>query len=73
MLDVYLWVISKNPEVKEKLGFFPEKIALCGDSAGGNFSMVLMAILSQIQKKINRDEHLELYRYPDGLFLFYAP
>lgn len=74
ILDVYLWLISKDPEVEKALGFLPEKIVFCGDSAGGNFSMAMMLILNQIQKKMaESDEDKQTFRYPNGLFLFYAP
>lgn len=71
---MYLWILSKDPEVEKTFGFLPKKIVFCGDSAGGNFSMAMMLILNQIQKKIEEsDEDKQKYRYPNGLFLFYAP
>ncbi|KAF7491038.1 Hormone-sensitive lipase [Sarcoptes scabiei] len=74
VLDCYLWILSKKPDVEEKLGFRPEKIVICGDSAGGNFTMALMEVLNIIQKQITADGgDCWPYRYPDGLFLFYAP
>nr|XP_046917871.1 hormone-sensitive lipase-like [Dermatophagoides farinae] len=73
ILDMYLWILSKDPEVEKTFGFLPEKIVFCGDSAGGNFSMAMMLILNQIQKKIAESEDKQKYRYPNGLFLFYAP
>lgn len=74
VLDCYLWLTSKHPSVKRKLGFFPEKIGVCGDSAGGNMTISLVLVLKHIQeaaKKLN--EPLDQYRYPAGLFCFYTP
>lgn len=34
VLDAYLWLISGLDEVEEVIGFKPEKIMFCGDSAG---------------------------------------
>lgn len=52
ILDCYLWLISDSDEIESIFGFKPKQILLCGDSAGGNFSMALMVILSSIHNKI---------------------
>lgn len=50
LLDVYLFLVSGSGSVKELLGFQPKKIVLCGDSAGGYFSIALTLVLSDVRR-----------------------
>lgn len=52
-LDVYLWLISGAAEVKQALGFHPQKIVLSGDSCGGFLSITLTIVLNELNKMLN--------------------
>ncbi|XP_074598630.1 hormone-sensitive lipase-like [Brevipalpus obovatus] len=47
-LDAYLWVISGTEEVKQRIGFHPKNIVLCGDSAGGGLILSLSLVLNDL-------------------------
>ncbi|RWS02813.1 hormone-sensitive lipase-like protein, partial [Dinothrombium tinctorium] len=68
VLDAYLWVTSGAPEVEQILGFHPETIVLCGDSAGANLVLSLNYILHDIfeSNPFNRQMCL-----PSSLVLIY--
>ncbi|XP_074604490.1 uncharacterized protein LOC141857832 [Brevipalpus obovatus] len=48
-LDTYLWLTSESEEVAEILGFKPQKVVFCGDSAGGHLLFALSLVLRDIQ------------------------
>lgn len=74
VLDIYLWLVSKHPSVKAKLGYYPDKIAVVGDSAGGNLTVSLSIVLDLIQKHLNQLSEAEnSIRMPHSLYCFYAP
>ena len=50
MLDVYLWLVSGDESVKDKIGFHPKKIVLAGDSAGALFVTSMLVVLNEIRK-----------------------
>lgn len=50
ILDLYLFVTSKDQKVIDLLGFHPENIVLSGDSAGGQLAIVLTIALNKIRK-----------------------
>lgn len=52
LLDVYLFITSKDPKVIDLIGFHPENIILTGDSAGGNLSPALAFVLNDMKKII---------------------
>ena len=42
-LDVYVWLrMAPEEEIRAKLGFFPKKIVIAGDSAGGNLGKLFI-------------------------------
>lgn len=59
ILDCYLFLTSGSAKVKELLGFNPENIVICGDSAGGNMSLSLALILNDINQHVKNVEGLE--------------
>ena len=67
MLDVYMWLISGNESVKEKIGFHPKKIVLAGDSAGALFVTSLLVVLNEIRKRLDPE-----LRMPVAVFSFYG-
>ena len=77
VLDVYLWLVSKDMSVMKTLGFYPEKIVVCGDSAGGNLSAALSLVLNDIRKELNKQEcHDGIkanFLLPNGIVCFYTP
>jgi len=79
ILDCYLWLISKDPSVKEMLGFDPKKIVICGDSAGGNLTCALSLVLNDIRKSINESVNESVnevkndFQVPAGILCFYTP
>ena len=55
------------------IGFQPEKIVLCGDSAGAFFNFSLLQLLMDFNKEIEKENLLDkTLRYPDALFNFYG-
>ena len=54
VFDVYLWALSGQPDVKEKLGFHPRKIVVSGDSCGGYYSLSLIIALNEINKRLDK-------------------
>lgn len=52
MLDVYLWLTSGSQEVVDLLGFHPQKIVLCGDSAGGMLCLILLLVLNDLNQML---------------------
>ncbi|XP_074601029.1 uncharacterized protein LOC141855046 [Brevipalpus obovatus] len=68
ILDSYLWLLSGDSMVKEKLGFVPEKIVLIGDSAGAAFGMSLMNMLQRIHTE---DPYFHLI-FPSSVVFFYG-
>ena len=52
ILDVYLWLLSGQEEVKQMLGFHPNEIILTGDSAGGYFATTLTIVLNELNKML---------------------
>lgn len=48
-LDVYLFLVSKSDKVQQLLGFEPKKIIVCGDSAGGYFTIALTIALNELR------------------------
>jgi len=52
VLDMYLWLTNPKSikEVVQQIGFFPERIVLFGDSAGGNQAMSLLLVLNDIKR-----------------------
>lgn len=74
VLDCYLWLVSGDPEVEAAIGFHPTKIAICGDSAGGNLGMALVLALNDIRQTVKQyGGSLDGYPFPSGLFCFYTP
>jgi len=71
VLDCYLWLISDDPQVEATIGFHPNKIAICGDSAGGNLSMALLLALNDIRNSAT-EPNCE-YPFPNGIFCYYTP
>ena len=69
-LDCYLWLSSKDPQVEMSIGFFPDKFAICGDSAGGNLSMALLLIVNEIRTSQSVDVTIQ---NPKGIFCYYTP
>ena len=53
LLDIYLYLTSNLPEVKNLIGFQPENIILLGDSAGAVLILSLTLILNDIRNRIN--------------------
>ena len=72
-LDVYLW-LRKAPEdeIKSKLGFYPKKIVIMGDSAGGNLGFAISLILNDLRTDYKSKFHAPI-QMPDGLVLIYTP
>lgn len=54
LLDVYLWLFSRKPEVERMLGFHPEKIIVAGDSSGGFLTLSLTITLNELNKMLNK-------------------
>ena len=74
VLDCYLWLVSGDPEVESAIGFHPKKIAICGDSAGGNLCMALVLALNDIRQTMRQyGANLDDYPLPSGIFCFYTP
>lgn len=74
VLDCYLWLVSGQKNVESIIGFQPENVAICGDSAGGNLSMALALALGQIRLTLKaNNEPLESVPLPKGLFCYYTP
>ena len=71
--DVYLW-LRKAPEdeIKSKLGFYPKKIVITGDSAGGNLGFGVSLVLNDLRTDYKSKFHVPI-QMPDGLVLIYAP
>jgi len=57
VLDVYLWLLSGDDDVKEKLGFHPKKIIISGDSAGGFLCFSLTIALNELNKLIEDENN----------------
>ncbi|KAI1286696.1 Hormone-sensitive lipase [Halotydeus destructor] len=55
-LDVYLWLASGLPEVKRKLGFLPERIILCGESAGACLATALCFMVHDVKEIVLSQE-----------------
>ncbi|RWS04716.1 hormone-sensitive lipase-like protein [Dinothrombium tinctorium] len=53
LVDIYFALTSQSAEIKELLGFNPENIILCGDSAGGSLIIALTLVLNDVRKKID--------------------
>jgi acetyl esterase/lipase len=51
ILDVYLWATSGDPVVEATLGVRPNRVLICGDSAGANLVASLCLVLNDIRKK----------------------
>ncbi|RWS22755.1 hormone-sensitive lipase-like protein [Leptotrombidium deliense] len=68
VLDVYLFVTSKSEKVKQMIGFLPENIILCGDSAGGVLVIALTFVLNDARRlmEIMMPSNLIAF-YPVGL------
>lgn len=54
VLNVYLWAMSGADEVKQKLGFHPQKIILSGDSCGGTLCLALTIVLNELNKIVGK-------------------
>lgn len=50
ILDMYLFLTSRDPAVISMIGFHPENILISGDSAGGQLATVLLIALNEIRK-----------------------
>lgn len=52
ILDVYLYLSdeSNRGSIEKLLGFFPRKIILTGDSAGGNLALALTIAINEVNK-----------------------
>ncbi|RWS01910.1 hormone-sensitive lipase-like isoform X2, partial [Dinothrombium tinctorium] len=72
VLDVYLWCVSGNPNVKKLLGFNPTKIVLCGDSAGGLLGITLCAVLHDIRKIYERNHENVNLLFPSSFVGIYT-
>lgn len=73
VLDAYLWLTSGQDEVQEVFGFQPEKIMVCGDSAGAFFNFSLIHLLNDFNVEIQNENLLDkTLRYPDAIFNFYG-
>jgi len=71
ILDVYLWLL--RPQSSQTLGFSVTKIALAGDSAGGNLSVAMALVLNALQQSIPRtDPFLTDFYMPKAIFSFYG-
>lgn len=70
ILDVYLWTLSKKPEVEQMLGFHPKGIVVSGDSSGGLILMVNAMIINDIKKQYPSDSRSLII--PKSLVGFYS-
>lgn len=75
VLDCYLWLTSGDISVQHSIGFQPRKVALAGDSAGGNLSMSLLLVLRNIERQLKRakDPRQGGINFPVGIFCYYTP
>ncbi|RWS29793.1 carboxypeptidase B-like protein [Leptotrombidium deliense] len=55
IMDVYIWLISNHRSVRQKLGYQPKKVVLCGHGIGGYLMMLLLFMLNDIQSLINEE------------------
>jgi len=69
--DVYVW-LRKAPEneIKSKLGFYPKKIVIVGDSAGGNLGFGVTIVLNDLRTEFKSQLNLSI-QMPDGLVFIY--
>ena len=51
VLDLYMLLTSDESEMQQRIGFVPEEITLCGDSAGGTLSLSLTLTLNHLRQK----------------------
>jgi acetyl esterase/lipase len=51
LLDVYLYLTSGLSEVKDLIGFIPDKIIMVGDSAGGLMILSMTMILNDLKDR----------------------
>ena len=71
--DVYLWLrMAPEEEIKSKLGYWPKKIVIAGDSAGGNLAFGIALALNDLRTDYKTKFNLQI-PMPDGLVLIYAP
>lgn len=70
LLDVYLFITDSDNRslVEELLGFFPRKILLFGDSAGGNLALALMVAINELNKSYSNGKIIPL---PTSMILLY--
>ena len=72
-LDVYIWLrMASEEEIRAKLGFFPKKIVIAGDSAGGNLGFGLTLALNDLRTDYKSKFNL-IIPMPDGLVCIYTP
>ena len=50
-LDVILWLQSRDPSVKESLGFYPSSFLLMGDSGGAQILMSTLLVMNDINRR----------------------
>ncbi|RWS02320.1 hormone-sensitive lipase-like isoform X2 [Dinothrombium tinctorium] len=72
VLDVYLWCVSGEPNVKKMLGFNPKKIVLCGDSAGGLLGITLCTVLCDIRKICEQNNEYVNLPFPSSFIGIYT-
>ena len=65
VLDAYCFFTSGSEIVKQLIGFNPDKVAVAGDSAGGNFSASVTFALHMIREAGGR------VQMPAGIHLLY--
>lgn len=70
LLDLYLWLTSNQQSVKDKIGFQPRQIVLCGDSSGGNLVAALTTALNDLRHRSSRELNGCTIRMPVSLVCF---
>ena len=83
VLDLYLWLVSGCPTVKETLSFNPCEVIVSGDSSGGNIAAALILALNDLRHDVSMMESLssknkdgkkkkKKFQMPKSLVLFFA-
>jgi acetyl esterase/lipase len=76
VLDLYLWLVSGCPSVRETLSFNPCEVIVSGDSSGGNIAAALILSLNDLRLNVLMMESLSSFcpnfLMPKSLVLFFA-